>query len=142
MLVVVVCWRILGINIYEVKERGIRNGAIRQQFGEILDIGEEITYKQLKWIGKLMRRQPNTLVARRLLGAHVDNPRKRGRTQLNVQRTYVPALQELLPNLGKHAAMREWKEVTQNKKQSGTRGCRSGMRARRSKERRVRDRGQ
>ena len=83
--------RILGINMHEVQERRIRNSTVRKEFGPILDIEDEIKYRQLKWLGKLVSK-PQTAVARKLLGAHVNNPRKRGRPQLDLRRSYIPAL--------------------------------------------------
>ena len=99
--------KILGITMQEVRDRRIRNESVRKEFGGILNIADEVKQRQLKWLGKLAKNPPAS-VAKCLIGAHIKQARKIGRPQLNLRRSYIPALMELMPNLGKRAVAREW----------------------------------
>ncbi len=105
--------RILGISMAEVQERNITNQRVRQQFNSILDIHDEIKYRQLKWLGKLAANNKDP-VSKALLFSHVNHPRKPGRPQLNLRHSYIPALRELFPDMPNQAPLHLWYPTAMN----------------------------
>ena len=73
----------------------------------MLDIGDEIKYRQLKWLGKLARK-PDSAVTRKMIGGYVKRQRRVGRPQHSLKRSYIPALKEILPDMCERAALAHW----------------------------------
>ena len=99
--------KILRINMYMVEHEHITNFQIRALFFNIPSILKIIQARQLKWLGKISVMEKNRM-PRQLLACWIQNPRKRGRPQLNIRNNYTEALTNFFPQMNQKALLKTW----------------------------------
>lgn len=112
--------KILNLNIYDVMEKNISNKSVRKTFGEVLNIDDIIRMRQLIWIGKLARKD-GSQITRNMLASWSKNPRKVGRPQLGLKRTYINAVKQLVPTTPTNGELSTWIDIAKDRTEWNTR---------------------
>jgi hypothetical protein len=88
---------ILGINMYHVEHHRIQNESVRQWFGNIPNITDITSRRQLLWIGKIAR-MGEEKIQKKLIMSWIQHPRKAGRPQITYRNTYAQAINRVIPD--------------------------------------------
>ena len=98
---------ILNINMVQVRERHIKNSHIRVVFYNIPCVRNQIAFRKLTYIGKILRRKASH-VPTRFLTAWCDNPRKRGGQLLTNKDSLVRNLRLIIPGVDDAGLVATW----------------------------------
>ena len=99
--------KILRIDITKVIDERITNGSIRTRFFSIPTIRNQISQRQLTFIGKVVRYKDNQLPTQ-LLTAWCNNKRKRGAPLQNNKKNLAQNIRLLIPGAAKHSLLTSW----------------------------------
>jgi hypothetical protein len=93
--------------MYLVKNNRITNTHIKSLFNNSTDILVTIKARNLKWLEKSSKMN-EIRMSRKLLACWTQNPRKPGRPQLNIHKSYVEALSSFLPTINPNGDLKQW----------------------------------
>ena len=91
----------------EVKEERIRNAQVRERFFNIPTIQNQITKRQLVFIGKVVRNS-DLQITTKILTAWCNHKQKRGGVLHSNKKSIVQNIALILPCIGKTGIMSEW----------------------------------
>ena len=99
--------RILGISMGNVRERHIKNSHICTMFYNIPCVSNQVAFRQLTYIGKILCREKSH-VPTRFLTTWCDNPRKRGGQLLTDKDRLVRNLRLIIPGVDNAGSVSTW----------------------------------
>ena len=99
--------RILGTRIGQVRECHIKNSHIRKKIYNIPCVRNQVVFKQLTCVGKIMRCE-RSHVPTIILTSWCDNPRKRGGQVLTKKDSLVCNLQLIIPGIDDAGLVSTW----------------------------------
>ena len=99
--------KILRIDITQVIDERFTNGSIRNRFFSILTIRNQITQRQLTFIGKVVRNKDNQLPTQ-LMTAWCNNKRKRGAPLQKNKKNLAQNIRLLIPGAEKDGLLTSW----------------------------------
>ena len=99
--------RILGITITQVIDEHITNDSVWMRFCRIPSLQNQITKRQLTFIGKVVRNSDDQIPTR-LLTAWCNHPRRRGAPLQSNKKSLVRNLQLIVPSVPKDGRLSSW----------------------------------
>ena len=99
--------RILGIRMGQVRDFHIKNSHIRTMFYNIPFMRNQVAFRQMTYVGKILRHE-RSHVPTRFLTAWCDNPRKRGGQLLTNKDSLVCNLRLIIPEVNAAGLVSTW----------------------------------